>query len=388
MMKQHSLVMQLNKIGKYAFIISALFTIACNKKSETTAAATEVATELAVLTSEQIALAGIELGRPEKRVIADFIECNGRIEAPPYSLYSVFAPGAGFIQSAKWLPGDFVKKGAVLTSLRHPDFVKSQRELLEVQSQLSFLQNDLARKETLAAADAASQRALEQARADLRLQEARYKGLRAELELLGISVKTLEETGDIQSIIYLYAPVSGYITKVNINIGKLVSPADLLFEIVDRSHTHLELQVFAKDVGRIREGQRIECQMPGSDRLYAAEVHQVGKMIDPGTKTTMVHGHFEREPTELITGAYMQARIFTDAQEVWAVPLSAIIMENNEHYIFVKKPEGFTKTRIKTGRSDGNFIEIQPLSLAEREMIIIKGAYYVQGHMESREHDD
>jgi hypothetical protein len=63
-------------------------------------------------------------------------------------------------------------------------------------------------------------------------------------------------------------------------------------------------------------------------------------------------------------------------------------MENNDHYIFVKKPEGFIKTRIKTGRSDDVFIEIQPLSLTEYETIVIKGAYYVQGHMESREHDD
>ncbi|MBK7870065.1 MAG: efflux RND transporter periplasmic adaptor subunit [Saprospiraceae bacterium] len=82
----------------------------------------------------------------------------------------------------------------------------------------------------------------------MNLQQARYKGLKAELELLGISVKTLENTGEIQSSISFYAPVNGYITKVNINNGKLVSPNDLLFEIVDRSHVHLELQVFAKDV--------------------------------------------------------------------------------------------------------------------------------------------
>ncbi|MBK7873680.1 MAG: efflux RND transporter periplasmic adaptor subunit [Saprospiraceae bacterium] len=219
----------------------------------------------------------------------------------------------------------------------------------------------------------------------MNLQQARYKGLKAELELLGISVKTLENTGEIQSSISFYAPVNGYITKVNINNGKLVSPNDLLFEIVDRSHVHLELQVFAKDVAQLKEGQRIECQMPGSDRVYTAEVHLVGKMIEPETKTTMVHGHFDKEPIDLIAGTYVQARILTQAKEVIAVPTSAIIKEGNESFIFIKKVNGFEKTAVITGASDGDFIEIEQLELADNEQLALRGAYYINGSMDGEE---
>lgn len=333
------------------------------------------------LTEEQMELAGIELGKPQMRTIADYVECTGRVEVPPYGLYSVFSPTTGFIRSAKYLPGDYVKKGAVLTSITHPDLVKLQREFLETQSQLAFLENDVKRKETLAATDAASQKAMEQARADLQMHQARYKGLQAELNLLGISTKSLEEQGNIQSAIVLRAPVSGYITKVNINNGKLVSPSDLLIEMVDNSHVHLELQVFAKDIMKLKKGQPIECQLPGDTRTYPAEVYLVGKMIDEETKTTRVHGHFEHEPVELLPGTYVQAKVFMDVTEVLTVPRSAVITEGEEHFIFVKRGDTFEKVAVVTGRTDGDYIEIEPLDLGENELMAIKGAYYINGSM-------
>lgn len=367
------------------FTFFGLIMTACVKKAEPIA---EVATSDATLinlTAEQMEMAGIELGKPEKRIISSYIECTGRIEVPPYSLYSVYAPTAGFIQSAKFLPGDLVKKGAVLTSISHPDLVKLQREFLETQSQLDFLKNDVTRKETLAAAEAASQKSYQQAKADYQLQMARYKGLKAELDLLGIATQTLESKGNIQTMISLTSPITGYITKVNINNGKLVSPSDLLFEIVNNQHMHLELQVFAKDIAQLKEGQRIECQMPGSERVYTADVHLVGKMIDSETKTTMVHGHFQNEPIDLIPGTYVQARIYTNAKEVLAVPNSAIITEGSDHFIFVKKADGFAKIPVATGKSDENYIEIESLNLGVNEQLALKGAYYINGSMSAEE---
>ncbi len=367
------------------FIFFGLMLTACGKKEAPPSEAPPAAATLVNLSAEQMKMAGVELGKPEKRLISGYIECTGRIEVPPYSLYSVYAPTAGFIQSAKYLPGDYVKKGAILTSITHPDLVKLQREFLEVQSQLEFLKNEVTRKQTLTAAEAASQKAFEQAKADYQLQMARYKGLKAELDLLGIATQQLESKGTIQNAIPLIAPANGFITKVNINNGKLISPTDLLFEVVNNQHMHLELQVFAKDVAQLKEGQKIECQMPGSERIYTADVHLVGKMIDPETKTTMVHGHFKNEPIDLIPGTYVQARVYADAREVLAVPNSALISEGNEHYVFVKRINGFEKVRVAAGKSDGNYVEIEQLHLEANEQLALKGAYYINGSIRAEE---
>ena len=331
------------------------------------------------LSNEQMDLAGIEVGQPQKKMLSEKIKCTGTVEVPPKSLASVYSPVQGFVKRVNHLPGDFVRKGELLTSISHPDLVKLQREFLEVNSQLSFLEKNYNRKKTLAAGDAASQRSLEEAKAKWDLEKARYNGLRAELGMLGISTKKLEEGGDIQGAISLVAPVSGYISKVEVNLGKLVTPNDLLFEVVDKSHTHIELQVFAKDISKIKKGQSIECHMPGSEEMHAAKVHLVSKTIDLESKTAKVHGHFEKEPTPLIPGTFMQAKIFTDWKEVWTVPETALVREGGDVFIFVKNKDGFEKTPVGLGMTGEGIVEITGLDFSGNQQVALAGAYYLNG---------
>ncbi len=52
------------------------------------------------------------------------------------------------------------------------------------------------------------------------------------------------EQGQITSTINIYSPIEGYVTKVNVSNGTYVSPADIILEIVDTDHIHLELVSF------------------------------------------------------------------------------------------------------------------------------------------------
>jgi membrane fusion protein, heavy metal efflux system len=331
------------------------------------------------LSPEQIAMGGIELGQPEQRRISVPVECTGMVDIPPYSQASVYSPVNGFVQSVRHLPGDFVKKGTLLTTVKHPDLIRLQREFLESKGRLTFIEKDFQRKTTLAGLDAASQKVFDQAESDLMVEQARYNGLKAELELIGIDVRQIEKTGGIQQAINLYAPINGFVTKVNVNTGKLVTPSDLLFELIDKSHMHLELQVFAKDVDKIKKGQRIECVMPGRDRPVYGDVHLVGQMIDPETKTTMVHGHLENESVSLVPGAFIKARIYVDDTQVLTVPATAIVREGEDRFLFVLRNGAFEKVQVVAGKTDGEYIEIQPFGLKEGEQIAVKGAYYING---------
>ncbi len=54
------------------------------------------------------------------------------------------------------------------------------------------------------------------------------------------------EKGNITSIINIYAPISGSITKVNVSKGTYVSPTTSILEIIDNDHIHLELSFLKK----------------------------------------------------------------------------------------------------------------------------------------------
>ena len=381
---RQSLWVKLWPVSLFLFFL----TVACKHEQMPPTAASEPKAVLATsrarieLTSEQMELAGIKLGFPEQRVISDYVECSGTVEVPPQNLISVYAPVSGFVQSVSHLPGEYVRKGTLLTTISHPDLVRLQREFLESKSRLKALQLDFERKKTLVDAEAASQRSLEQAQSAFEMEQARYRGLKAELDLIGIRSGELEESGEIQSSLSVRAPVSGFITRVEINTGKLISPQDLLYEIVDNSHIHLELRVYAKDLGRIHEGQRIVASMPGSDKKYEAEVHLLGKMIDPETKTALLHGHFNGDPKSVTPGAYMHAHIYLDEEKITAVPQTAIVREGEKAYLFVEKGTGFEKLPVALGRNDESYIEVLGLQLHEGQRIAISGAYYINGSIE------
>lgn len=331
------------------------------------------------LTDQQRELAGIVDGPAEKRLMANDILATGAVEAPPHSLTSVYAPIAGFVRELPHLlPGDYVRQGTTLCRLSHPDFARRQRELLEIHSQLAFLEKEQGRKQTLAEGDATSQRALEQAQAELDLAMARYKGIKAELSLMGFAVDDILEKGEVQTQLVLRAPASGYLVEVNVNPGKLVHPDEALFTFIDQGHLHLEVDVFAKDLPAIRQNQRIHCWVPGGGpEDFIAEVHQIGKVIDPETRTARIHGHFNQEPVSLNAGTYVQVRIETGPDTVVAVPYTAIAREGQNAFIFVKSEQGYQKAPVTLGREEGDYVEL--IGYEGTGIIALSGAYYLNG---------
>ena len=330
------------------------------------------------LDDAQQKLAGIETGTVSLRNISSTVECSGQIEVPPMYHHSVYSPVHGFVQSVNHLEGDYIKKGAVLTTLSHPDLIHLQRSFLEAISELDYLESDYQRKETLSKEDAGSLKAFEKARSDYNTKIAMIKGLEAELNLIGIPAKELRDNGKIQTQLTLYAPTSGFITAININRGKLVDHSEELFEIIDNRHLHLELFVFAKDLPMIKEKQRVEASLPGSEKRIFGSVHLVGKTIDLDKKTAQVHVHLDNEAPLLAVGTYLPAKIYIDDKEVPAVPITALVREGESQFLFIKQTDGFKKTAVETGTNNDGFVELINWNYPPETIIVTKGAYYIQ----------
>ena len=57
--------------------------------------------------------------------------------------------------------------------------------------------------------------------------------------------------------INVYSSIDGFVSKVNVNIGKYVNPTDVLFELINPEDIHLNLKVFEKDLDKLSIGQKI-----------------------------------------------------------------------------------------------------------------------------------
>ena len=87
-----------------AIAFNTLLFSGCNNRSEiaeTEEVHNEDVKNLVELTPAQYKIAGIELGRLERKNLGSIIKVNGKLEAPPQNLVSISAVLGGFVKENK-----------------------------------------------------------------------------------------------------------------------------------------------------------------------------------------------------------------------------------------------------------------------------------------------
>ncbi len=335
------------------------------------------------VTRTQFETSGMKLGSLEKKSFAHKIKANGYIDVPPERKASVSVKLGGFVKGFTILPGEKVAQGAVLFTLENPDFIQLQQDYLEAKAQLGYLKSDYERQKSLADDNIASQKNYLKAESDFKVMQAKFSGLKERLKLLNINTTQLEE-GVIESTIKVYAPIGGFISKVNITRGAFVGPADVAVEIVNTEHMHVELQVFERDIVDIRKGQPITFYLRGSaTNPYKGEVYLVGQTIENDTRTINIHGHIEDEDqlTNVLPGMYVEATIDVATSLRTVLPSEAVVSQDDQYFVLVKVVDdeagfSFKKQQVTIGEFDNEWTEIiNAADFKTDDVFLVKGAF-------------
>lgn len=338
------------------------------------------------LSVAQYQSAGIELGTVQSRNLNYLIRASGLLDVPPQNSFSISAPMGGFVRATPLLEGMKVRKGQLLVTLQNPDFVQLQQDYLDNQSQLTFARQEYQRQRELSQQNVAALKTFQQTTAAYHSLQAVVAGLEEKLRVLGIRPQALDN-GRLSSKIHLYAPANGYVTTVNVNLGKYVNPTDVLFEITDTEHIHVELAIYEKDLARIRIGQPVRFSLttdPG--REYRAKVYLINRKIGED-RTVRVHCHPDKEEAGFVPNAYVTAQIETTAEQLPVLPDQAIVSSEGKDYVFVETEETGKEThadggrhfrRIEVGKgiSDNGYTHVRfPPSFDLKTPVVLKGAY-------------
>lgn len=381
--------MHMKKYILISVIISLLFLISLI--SCTGGKTADVVTELEVLPDnivelreDQIQLANIELGSVEMLPMSGNLKVNGVITVAPQNYATVCMPLGGFVKSTSIMPGDVVRKGQTLAWMENQEFVDIQQNYLEAKNKFDYAEAEFKRHSELYKEDVYSKSNLQQVTADYKNLKAQVTSYEQKLALIGIDPKNLHED-DINRSVAVVSPISGFVKAVNINIGKFVSPSDVLFEIVNSDKLLLELSIFEKDVDKVAVGEKIHFYINNETELHEAAIYQTAKSINDD-KSYKVYAAVSSDCKNLIPGMYVNAIIATTPNQVTAVPSESIVNFNDKDYIFVfdknKEENGlpFTEYRmieVQKGLVNGGFTElVLPEGFdVQTTRIVVKGAY-------------
>jgi cobalt-zinc-cadmium efflux system membrane fusion protein len=366
----------MKKIVIILIVAFALFSCGSKKTTETESNQNVLENNLTI-TDAQFKSAKIELGKLEKREISTVLKLNGKIDVPPQNMVSVSMPLGGFLKSTKLLPGMHVKKGEIIASMEDQQYIQLQQDYLTIKSKLTFYENEYIRQKELNQSKASSDKVFQQSEMDYKTQKIALSALAEKLKLINIDPTTLNESNLSRSV-NVYSSIDGFVSKVNVNIGKYVNPSDILFELINPSDIHLNLKVFEKDLDKLSIGQKLLAFNNNQpDKKYPCEIILISQELSID-RSAEVHCHFEDYDKTLLPGMYMNAEVEIDLNDSPSINEEAIVSHEGKDYLFISKGKNeFEMLEIKKGSSENNFTQIITLDGKDisGSQIVTKGAY-------------
>ncbi|MEY3687535.1 MAG: hypothetical protein RIR84_376, partial [Bacteroidota bacterium] len=198
-----------------------------------------------ILNADQQKMLALQLGNAQTVMMSAALDIQGKIDLPPQNIISVNFPLGGYLRSTKLIPGMRVQKGEVIAIMEDQAIVQLQQDYLSAKAKSSLASLEFERQRNLADANAGTSKNYQQAEAEFRMQQVLVKGLAEKLKLIGMDPALLNES-NITGQVQLRSTINGYVSKVNVNTGKYVQPAETMFELIDPDDIHVALTIFEK----------------------------------------------------------------------------------------------------------------------------------------------
>lgn len=410
----------------YSFKHSSLFslatvallvlTTACGSKSTATVQETEEHHDekgTVEMTEAQIKSAQIVLGTFEQKNLSEVITVNGYTKLPPQNQADVSVFITGIVKSIAITEGQPVKTGQTLATYQSLEYnnirlqkAKLTEELQAANIHKTYLELDFTRQKELSDENVNAKKTFQKVSADLELEKSKIATLQQQIEIL---TQNLALGGSSNSgVIAIKAPISGFITAINIKIGSNVGPNTVLFSIVDNSKMHVDLLVYEKDFLKVKTGQQVRLVLTNqSNQEVIGTVFSIDKAFQNESKSVAVHAAINNRNTVLIPGMYVNALIDIGSSKMNTLPLEAIVRAEGKEFIFIQAEEPehaeaeeetghhaeeglhFKRIEVKTGTTQLGYTQVSLLQdLPPNAKIVTKGAYYLQSSIANAEGGD
>jgi len=339
------------------------------------------------LSKAQLEYAEIEFGSIRSERLSSDVHARGELILPVNAMAHLVSLYPGIVKTVYVREGDAVKEGQILATLNSTEFIEAQQRYLMVKNQLAMLEKEYERQKELNTDKISSDKYYQKALADFNVAQAELKGLGLQLRMAGLDMKNLE-SGEITSEIKIIAPIKGHIEDIQANPGKYIMQDEKILQIINRTDLLVELNVFEKDIMKVRPGQRVTFTLANlGNKVYEAEVIAVGNMVREKNRVVKVLAEFQNTQDRMLPGMFVASEIHTGEEEVEALPEEAILRIGNDQFIIFfttpekHKEEGsyFFPLSVKTGYSEDGFIEVfLSEDIPADAMIVVKGGYYLK----------
>lgn len=308
----------------------------------------------------------------ETAAMADFVTAlalPGQLVLSTDREARISSPVSGTVRSAPIQIGSKVQAGDVLVTIESAQLSDASARYLSAKERLGLAQSLFTREQALWQKKISAEQDYLAARGAL--AEARIEAQSAlqSLMSLGLSEKNARalKAGSHLARFALRTPISGTLLSKDLTLGEAVGSDKPLFRVADLSVLWIDLAIPVNDLSLVRAGQPVWVSNKSGQKTKGQVVF-VQPELDSASRSGSVRVQIDNAQGAWRSGEFVDAMIQTDEPKLAiSVPVSAIVMIENEPSVFVKGSEGLAPRAVKVGNRSGDRQEIiSGLSAGER----------------------
>ncbi|MGL4985958.1 MAG: efflux RND transporter periplasmic adaptor subunit [Treponemataceae bacterium] len=173
----------------------------------------------------------------------------------------------------------------------------------------------------------------------------------------------------------VYAPISGAIASVPLQIGTTVSVNNPVVTIGDTDNLQISSYIPERYIGVLKTGLDAILKVEAyPNEEFAITVVRVSPVVDATSRTKQIHFELDKTDPRINAGMYAKIRLYTQTIEnAITIPSSAIVVSYGENYVFVANDDStVTRRAVKIGATAGNDIQILE-GITSGDKVIVQG---------------
>jgi len=306
---------------------------------------------------------GIETAVAEPGKLDSYVELPGEIVFNADRVAHVVPQSSGVVREVLANVGDNVKAGAVLAVIESRELSDIRAAFLSGRERLSLAETNFSREERLWKQKITSEQEYLSARQALAEARIELRSSEQKLHALGYNDESLKKMPDHpnqpSARLEIKAPFAGTVVEKHITLGESLKDDSAAYTIADLSTVWADIQVYQKDLPKIRKGQKAVVTVGSGIPDVTSDIYWVGPVVGEETRTALTRVVLPNQNGTLRPGFFITARIATDSTPVnLLVPKSALLTIDNQSVLFIQTNEEFLPQKVKTGRENASHIEI------------------------------
>ena len=294
-----------------ANIIAAMILVACsgNKTSEATEPIADKGQSADTVEIKANADSASVDGVSSATNVANSPTFNGVMMVSPQQNATLSLTMGGKVHSLKVMPGQAVSSGQVVATIDNPEYIELQQTYLDASAQTEFLEKEYKRQTALGANDAASQKKVQQSKAEYLSMHSRLAAASSRLKALGIKPSNIKSHG-IQPYLLVTAPINGFVTNLTVNLGKYLNPGEPICDVINKSQPLIQLTVYERELNMMRVGRPVEFRVNGMGKTtFAAQIVSIDQSVDAKDYSIKVYAKVTSSNSDFRPGMYIRAKL-------------------------------------------------------------------------------